>query len=474
MVSGISEDKSSRADSLTRPALMIAAPASNSGKTTITLGLLRALANRGVPVTAAKSGPDYIDPAFQAAASRHSCINLDPWAMPEALIRSLVDRHHPHHQGRAQEDDGLMLCEAAMGLFDGAAGGGGSSADLAGLMGWPVVLVVDVKGQSASAAAVIQGFSRFRTDVKIAGVILNRVGSPRHQAMIVEACAAATPDIPIIGAIRRSADLVLPERHLGLVQAGEHPDLEAFLTRAAGIIAEDVDLDALIALAGYAPPAFEPVVCNATISDPATFLRPIGQRIAIARDAAFAFAYPHMIAAWHMQGAELSFFSPLADQAPSPDCDAVFLPGGYPELHGGTLAAATRFLSGLRDAADRGSAIYGECGGYMALGETLIDSHGTAHAMAGLLPLVTSFADRKLHLGYRRGILAEDCVLGARADIVFGHEFHYARTLRADGPGWLNLQTADGTDLGSTGLHSGSVYGSFFHLICAGHRVTPI
>jgi len=228
----------------TIPGIVIAAPASNSGKTVITLALLRALTRKGHAVAAAKTGPDYIDPAFQAAACRDTCINLDPWAMTPAQIKALTT---DHVKGKSKS---FLMCEGVMGLFDGAANGDGSTADLAALAGWPVVLVVDVKGQSASAAAVISGFANFRDDINVAGVILNRVGSGRHKQMIVDACAKHLPDLPVVGAVRRSEDLILPERHLGLVQAGEHAELDTFLDRAADIISEDVDLDALIALLG--------------------------------------------------------------------------------------------------------------------------------------------------------------------------------------------------------------------------------
>ncbi|RCK53827.1 hypothetical protein TH25_00080 [Thalassospira profundimaris] len=478
----------------TVPGLLIAAPASNSGKTVITLGILRALANRGQPVVAAKAGPDYIDPAFQQAASRRLCINLDPWAMSDHAIKALADWHvGPPDGGR------FLLCEGAMGLFDGAAGGGGSSADLAALMDWPVVLVIDVRGQAASAAAIIQGFVRFRADVRIAGVILNRVGSARHRDLIMAACAQAIPDIPIIGAVMREDALSLPERHLGLVQAGEHPALEAFLDHASTIIERDIDLDRFLQLAGVAPVARNlanipeqgdaspqtsvprPVSSSSDVlshhphrngwfdgaSDNAPVLiAPLGRHIAVARDAAFAFCYPHLIAGWEAAGARIDYFSPLANQAPAQHCDAIYLPGGYPELHAADLAKADRFMTALRDAARRGLPVYGECGGYMVLGDILVDGAGKRHQMAGLLPLETSFEQRRLHLGYRQVEISQDCPLGRSGMVLRGHEFHYASTIRADGPGWLMARTADGQDLGPCGLQNGSVFGSFFHLIC--------
>lgn len=480
-----------RADRIPVPGLLIAAPASNSGKTVVTLGILRALANRGLSIPAAKAGPDYIDPAFQQAASRTPCLNLDPWAMTPDAIYDLSCWHVGMDEGR------FLICEGVMGLFDGAAGGGGSSADLAAMMGWPVVLVVDVRGQAASAAAVIQGFSRFRPDVRVAGVILNRVGSDRHQQMIMDACAQAVPDIPVLGAVRRSNDLVLPERHLGLVQAGEHPELETFLDRAAMIMEHDIDLDALITLgraarcsgdiqggSGGEPgteagehlgAAFErgaqPLPSPASVTTggqgtaPVT-IAPLGQHIAVARDAAFAFCYTHLLAGWQAAGAKISFFSPLADEVLPAQCDAIYLPGGYPELHGAVLAAAHNFRAGLQDAARRRIPIYGECGGYMVLGKSLCDAKGISHAMMALLPLETSFFDRKLHLGYRQVEIRQSCKLGAPGTRLRGHEFHYASTVQADGEGWLWAQTADGRDLGPVGLQNGSVFGSFFHLIC--------
>jgi len=436
------------------PGLIIAAPSSNSGKTVLTLGLLRALANRGVRVAAAKTGPDYIDPAFQAAACREKCINLDPWAMSGDQLAALARRQAGNKS--------LLLCEGVMGLFDGAADGSGSTADLAAMMNWPVVLVIDVKGQSVSAAAVIAGFASFRKDVKIAAVILNRVGSDRHRVMIETACREHLPEIPVIGAVRRSDALSLPERHLGLVQAGEHDALDTFLDQAAEIIAKDVDLDQLIGLVN----GRQLGVGAGDVSDAVVGIPPLGQHIAIARDTAFAFAYPHLLEDWRRQGAELSFFSPLTDEAPNKGADAIYLPGGYPELHGERLARAGNFKATLAAMAAKNAPIYGECGGYMVLGEALIDASGQHHEMLGLLPLVTSFADRKLHLGYRTLVLSEATALGAIGTILRGHEFHYASTIKAEGTPLGKMATATGDDLGCAGLMKGSVFGSFFHLIC--------
>lgn len=439
----------------TIPGIVIAAPSSNSGKTVITLALLRALTRQGTAIAAAKTGPDYIDPAFQAAACGATCINIDPWAMGGDHIGALVSRHAA---GKS-----FLLCEGVMGLFDGAANGDGSTADLAAMTGWPVVLVVDVRGQSASAAALVSGFARFRDDVTVAGVILNRVGSSRHRQMIVEACARYLPDIPVIGAVRRSDDLALPERHLGLVQAAEHPELNAFLDRAADIIAEDVDLAAFGALVTSRTKAGGDGISASPHQS--RDIVPLGQHIAVARDAAFAFAYRHLLEGWRRAGAEISFFSPLADEGPDPSADAIYLPGGYPELHAPLLAAAGNFRAIMRRGAEQGKAIYGECGGYMTLGAGLVDADGKRHEMLGLLPLETSFAARKLHLGYRAAVSSVDTPFGPAGTVLRGHEFHYASTLSEGGTPLWQLRTATGDDLGPAGLVQGRVFGSFFHAI---------
>ncbi len=429
------------------PGLIIAAPASGSGKTTVTLGLLRALRRRGVAVGSLKVGPDYIDPAFHAAAGGRPCRNVDAWAMrPATLARVLAD---------AGDGAAIVVAEGVMGLFDGSPDGTGSTADVAALTGWPVVLVLDVSGQAASAAAVALGFARYRADVGVAGVLLNRVGGPGHRRTLDQALAGV--GLPVLGALPRRPDLAVPSRHLGLVPAEEHAALEPFLERAAAAVEAHADLDRLIALARPARPV---------AGDGGAGLAPLGQRIAVARDAAFAFAYPHVLEGWHRAGAELAPFSPLADEAPDPAADAVYLAGGYPELHAGRLAAAGRLLGGLRAAAGRGAAVLGECGGYMVLGAGLIDGDGRRHAMAGLLPLESSMAAPRLHLGYRRARLAAAGPLGPAGAAFAGHEFHYAEILD-EGPGAPLFRVADalGADLGGTGRRARTVMGSFVHLI---------
>ena len=448
--------------------LVVAAPASGSGKTTVTLALLRHLRERGVRAASVKVGPDYIDPAFHAAASGRACINVDPWAMRGSTFRSAV--------AAASRDADLVVAEGVMGLFDGATADAGSTADVAAAVGWPIVLVVDASAMAASAAAVVQGFAGFRSDVDVAGVIYNRVGSDRHRELLVEATSRI--GVPVLGCLRRDASLALPDRHLGLVQASEHPDLERFLATAAAAIGAAVDIDPLLRLArpatlgvpGRAPgPERVPAPSGPGASgdlDPSAPLPAFGQRIAVARDEAFGFVYPHLLDGWREAGAEISTFSPLADEPPAADADAIYLPGGYPELHAGRIAAARRFIAGLRAAARRGATVYGECGGYMVLGESLVDARGEAHSMAGLLPIATTFAEPRLTLGYRTAHQLAESPLGPARAGFRGHEFHYARVLREDGEEALFFcADARGRDLGPAGRRVGTVMGSFVHLV---------
>ncbi len=437
---------------------VIAAPSSGSGKTTLTLGLLRHFARGKVAVSSFKVGPDYIDPGFHAAASFRPCLNIDSWAMRPDTVSALF--------ARAAAGADIVIGEGVMGLFDGAqtapgtdtATSSGSTADTAALLGLPVILVVDAGAQAQSAAATVHGFATFRADVTVSGVIFNCVGSDRHARMLRD--AAVPLGIPVLGCIPRSPGIAVPDRHLGLVQASEMAALDAFLDAAADLVELHLDLEALKSIlraggGGNAPPS--------TLSSP---IPPPGQRIAVASDDAFRFAYPHVLDGWRAAGAEILPFSPLADDAPDPAADAVYLPGGYPELQAGKLAANTRFLSGLRDAAARDAVLYGECGGYMVLGETLTDADGQAHRMAGLLPVETSFAKRKLHLGYRNAALSADTPLGPAGSVYGAHEFHYAATVRlGDARPLFALSDAAGNDLGPAGLQAGRVMGSFIHLI---------
>lgn len=441
---------------MTARGAIIAAASSGSGKTTVTLALLALLARRGHRVASCKVGPDYIDPAFHALATKRACYNLDSWAMRPQTIAALTSR--------AAQSAELLVVEGVMGLFDGAPVAGddlaalspGSTAEIAVQTGLPVVLVLRAKGIAATAAALLEGLKRHHAGVDVAGVIFNQVGGERHRDMLARAARRA--GVAALGYLPSFEDLALPSRHLGLVQAEEHDDIAAYAMRLADRLAPHLDLDALIAL--MRPPV------SATDDPAGAAIPPLGQRVAVALDVAFAFTYAATLEGWRRAGAELSFFSPLVDQGPAADADAVYLPGGYPELHAGRLAANAVFLDGLRQAARRGAAIYGECGGYMVLGDGLVDAAGERHAMAGLLPVVTTFAQRKLHLGYRQAQLIADCPLGAAGAAFRGHEFHYSSVVsEGDSPALFQVRDALCRDLGSLGRRQGSVCGSYLHLI---------
>jgi len=432
------------------PGILISAPSSGTGKTTVMLGLLRALSEDGLTVQPFKSGPDYIDPAFHRAAAGRPSFNLDSWAMDSSLISAI--------SAEASGAD-IVVAEGSMGLFDGVATQGetghGTSAQTAKRMGWPVILVIDVGGQAQSAAATALGFKSYDPDLPFAGVILNRVASPRHERLTRLGMERA--GVKVLGSLPRRGDLALPERHLGLIQAVEHPDLEAAITNYAAFLRDNVDLEAIKAAAtsGITPAS-------------GSLPKPPAQRIALAQDAAFSFTYPHQLEGWRRSGAEILPFSPLANEGPDQSADLVWLPGGYPELHGGTLAAAETFRATLRNHAET-KPVHGECGGYMALGEALIDKQGHRHQMAGLLRVVTSYEKRKFHLGYRKATLNLP-VLGFDAGTALrGHEFHYSTILEEKDAPLAQVTDADGNPVPETGSKKGHVSGTFFHLIAEAH-----
>ncbi|MDE5458208.1 MULTISPECIES: cobyrinate a,c-diamide synthase [unclassified Bradyrhizobium] len=428
--------------------LVISAPASGVGKTTLTLALARAYRDRGQKVQCFKSGPDYIDPAFHAAATGRASVNIDSWAMRREAIEALASR---------AADADIVLAEGSMGLFDGVAARGvsgiGATADIAEMMGWPVLLMIDPSGQAQTAAAVVAGLRDFRAGVRLAGVVLNRVASARHEDLVRRALAAT--GIAVFGALPRHAAIALPKRHLGLVQAEEQAEVGGLIAEAARFVTEHVDLDAVLQSAC----AWSPQLAARSEN-----VKPPGQRIALARDAAFSFVYPHMLEAWRAAGAEISTFSPLGDEGPDVGADVCWLPGGYPELHAGRLAANTRFRRALKSFAET-RPVHGECGGYMVLGTALTDANDARHEMTGLLGLETSFAQRRMHLGYRLAELTEPMPGHGRGARLRGHEFHYSTIVSQPDTPLAVVRDATGAVVAETGSRRGFVTGTFFHLI---------
>lgn len=418
----------------------------------MTLGLLRALSRRGLKIAAFKCGPDYIDPAFHKVATGAESYNLDSWTMPAEIL----DKNF----ARGAEGADIIIAEGSMGLFDGVASvgasGDGASADIAARFALPVVLVIDASGQSQSAGAVALGFSHFRPDITIAGVILGNIASDRHFALAKRGVERA--GLKVFGALPRGCVPKLPERHLGLVQAAETPDVSSLIDKLADALESNVDIDEILqslpsSSATSHPPSLKPK---------AQSLKP---KIALAQDIAFSFIYPHILADWRDAGCEIIPFSPLVNEAPPANADICWLAGGYPELHAEKLANNHIFLNGIREFAKE-KPVHGECGGYMVLGEEIIDAEGKEWKMAGLLPLTTSFAKRKLHLGYRAVRLAEDSPIGRKNTLVRGHEFHYASIIKqGDALSLGEASDANGVALGSAGMKLGNVTGSFFHMV---------
>ena len=432
--------------------LMIAGLASGSGKTMVTLGLLRALARRGKAPAAGKTGPDYIDSGFLSAAAGRKAVNLDQFAMSKPLLA---------HFAANQAGDTLII-EGVMGLFDGASGNAGSSAALAESLDIPVILVMDIRHTAQTAAMIAAGIASLLPAGRIAGVILNHVASPRHLALVSEALAAY--QIPLFGSVPSRDGLAVPSRHLGLVQAADFDNagLEVILDHAADLIDEYCDLDAILDAAQRLPTAGKAVAALPLPVTNPNAINPPAKTIAVANDAAFGFAYHHLLAGWQQQGAEIRPFSPLNDEKPADDANFIFLPGGYPELHLPTLSRNRQFLAGLNEAAMANIPIYGECGGYMVLGTGITDASGNRFDMAGLLDVETSFANKKRHLGYRKFTPVEPFFWDGP---FLGHEFHYTNVVSASGTPLFTAYDANDQPLGMAGLRKGSVAGSYLHII---------
>ncbi len=432
--------------------LIIAGLSSGSGKTTVTLGLIRALCRQKTDISAAKCGPDYIDCGFLAAASGRTAITLDEFAMPDEMLRTLA----------CGAEGETVIVEGVMGLFDGTHAGRGSTAALAAKLKLGVILVIDTRHQAQTAAAIAAGLAGELPDgATLAGVILNHIASPRHEQLIKQALSARS--ITCFGALPSAAEVTVPSRHLGLVQSSDlaaEGRLDTIIEATADLVATHIDCVGVLAAATPLHPALPGSPDFARQAA----LNPPAQHIAMAHDAAFGFHYTHMLGSWRDAGAQISVFSPLNDDVPAPDAEFIFLPGGYPELHLPSLTNATSCIDALVSASHKNIPIYGECGGFMMLGRQIIDADGTAFPVAGLLPLETSFAARRLHLGYRvLHPLHRLDWLGAAP--INAHEFHHTTALAAEGDALFSATDAAGTELGDIGLIRGSVAGSYAHII---------
>ena len=440
------------------PTIIIAGTGSGTGKTTVVCAVACALAERGVDVRLFKAGPDYLDPTFHEAALGRPSRNLDGWMAGPAGVSAAFSRGTA-----ALGRPGVAIVEGVMGLFDGRdpTSLAGSGAELAGLLGAPVVLVVDAGGMARSAAAVVEGFANHSDAVDVRGVIFNRVGSARHTLLIEEALAAARTPLPVaaLGGLSRNEALFLPSRHLGLMAARVSASTRTEAARVrwrqelAAWATAHLDLDGLLALADEAS--------GPRLSPPA--LKPAGRaRIGLALDDAFHFYYPDNLDLLRAAGAELVPFSPLADAALPADLDGLLLGGGYPEEHAEALSAGAAMRAAVRAFCAAGRPVYAECGGLMYLGESLQDAAGRRHDMVGALPLHTGM-DRKLRsLGYREVTTTQDTILGPAGTVFRGHEFHYS-SLRESGGCQQVYRWTGRRGTGTAGFAQGATLASYIH-----------
>jgi len=432
--------------------IVIAGTHSSAGKTTVSLALMAAFRARGLAVQAYKVGPDFIDPGHHSLVSGRLSRNLDGWMLSR---QANLDQFRAGLAAGGRPD--LALVEGVMGLFDGLSPEAetGSTAEMAKWLGLPVFLVVEAKGMSRSAAALVLGFKNFDPELNLAGVILNRVAGPNHVEYLRPPIEAAA-GLPVIGALARDDQVALAERHLGLTTAEETPWDQAALDRLARLAEEGLDLDRVLDLAGRVEPG--------PLPGPPAPVRPRAT-VGVARDEAFCFYYQANLEALQAAGAELVFFSPLAGEVPR-DVDGLYLGGGYPELQAERLAGQAELKAWLNRAAREGLPVYAECGGFMYLGKRIIDLDGRAHDMAGLLPVTTRMDGRLRALGYREVELQADCLLGRAGDRIRGHEFHYSHLIDSPAPAApaYRVNSGRGGRTWDEGWQAGSVLGSYVHL----------
>lgn len=428
---------------------MVAAPGTGQGKTTVAAALMRLARGRGLRVAPFKAGPDYVDPTHHRAAAGRPSRNLDGWLLRPETLRALFVRATT---GERAAD--LAVVEGMMGLFDGrtATGEEGSTAETAKLLDAPVVVVLDVWSMARTAAAVVRGVRDFDPELRLAGVVLNRAAGPGHFALCRDAILEHA-GVPVLGWLPADPEISVPERKLGLVLAGEREmDLERLAARAAGTL----DVDALLAAARSAPP----LPAGADPLPP-----PVRERravVAVARDAAFDFYYEDNLDLLRDLGAELRFFSPLADARLPDGAGALYLGGGYPELHAAALAANGAMREAVRGFAASGRPVYAECGGLMYLSEALIDESGERHPMAGVVPGISRMTGR-VTLGYREVVALRDSPLAVAGQVVRGHEFHYS--VLDSPPPQPAYRRADGKETeGAVAGPAGNVLASYVHL----------
>lgn len=434
------------------PRILIAGTHSGVGKTTIATGIMAALAGRGLRVQAFKTGPDYIDPGYHTLVTGRPARNLDGYMLSAHTLENLF--------AKAAAEADIAVIEGVMGLFDGGAGGVGSTAKLAKQLKAPVILVIDIRAMADSAAALAYGFTYFDPEVQIAGIILNRAGSARHFRMVKEAIETKV-GIPVIGCLHKDDSLTMPERHLGLLPVEENSGLD--LAVLAGKMSAALDLDKLVQIADSAE-----MLAISSVFPPKRSFPPV--RIGVARDEAFAFYYQDSLDSLESLGAELVFFSPLRAKELPAGLDGMILGGGFPEMFAGQLAANTKLAEDIRRVHAAGMPIYAECGGLMFLCRELRDCEGNVHSLTGLIPAVCKMQSRLATVGYVEVEACHDTILGSRGDKIKGHEFHFSIMIPdSDDFKWAFTfrRQRDGNTYPG-GYCSGSLLASYLHCHFAG------
>ena len=440
------------------PTVVIAGVRSGVGKTTIATGIMGALARRGLSVQPFKAGPDYIDPSYHKLACGVPSRNLDTWLLPHATVLELFQRA----SGRGD----VSVIEGVMGVFDGHSNltEDGSTAELAKLLGAPVILVADASKVARSVAAEVLGYQQFDPGMNIAGVILNGVGSTRH----LDFCKPQieeTTGLPVLGYLPRRDDLVQPERHLGLIPTVEGTVARQWYDTLIAQIEETIDLDRLLKLAKSGPGTT--AVAEAYPESP----QPKRAVIAVAQDQAFSFYYQDSLDLLEAWGAELAPFSPLEDEKLPLGTGGIYLGGGFPEMFGRELSENKPMHLAIQDAVRRNVPVYAECGGLMYLGQSLSDLDGGQHAMTGIIPAISRMSSTRLTLGYREVEAVSDGPLLLKGQMVRGHEFH-----------WSTLEPADpvrpvyrvvNQDSRAEGFQLGSVWASYIHVHLGSHPSLP-
>jgi cobyrinic acid a,c-diamide synthase len=396
--------------------IVIAGSNSGAGKTTVTLGLLAALQRRGLCVQGFKVGPDYIDPSYHTAVTGRASHNLDTWMMPHDAMREIY--------ARASDDADVSVIEGVMGMYDGKSplSNVGSTAEVSVLLQAPVILVINAASMARSAAAVVLGFQQLDRDVRLAGVIVNQVGSPGHYEL-VKAAIEQVCQIPVLGYLTKHTELVIPERHLGLIPALERGELTPLFDQLADTLTQTVDVDKILDISNAAS---ELPLIESRLFAPEKKQSPF-VTLAVARDSAFNFYYPDNLDLLEWYGARIHYFQPLAGESIPEDVDGVYLGGGFPEEFTRELSQATRFLDSVRRAVSDGMPVYAECGGFMALTKSITPRVGESCAMVGVLPATTQMQNKLAALGYREVTACQDSLLLRKGETARGHEFHYSR-----------------------------------------------